>query len=102
MTIYYESNENMPLTPEQEAEIAAAAKRPIVFDEDCPEITPEMLKHAYRPGRKRPGDMVTLRVQVMPSTLDKAKSFGDDYMAILGQLLDKAVSEYQTGKNGAV
>ena len=30
------------LTPEQKREIAEAKKRPITFDEDCPEITPEI------------------------------------------------------------
>jgi hypothetical protein len=31
------------LTPEQLAEIREAEKRPIVFDEDCPELTDEQL-----------------------------------------------------------
>jgi hypothetical protein len=31
------------LTPEQRAEIREAEKHPIVFDEDCPELTDEQL-----------------------------------------------------------
>ncbi|MCD7824319.1 MAG: hypothetical protein LUG86_09970 [Oscillospiraceae bacterium] len=33
-----------PLTDEQREEIRAAAKKPIVFDEDCPELSPAMIK----------------------------------------------------------
>ena len=31
---------------------------------------------------------------VSPKTMEKAKSLGDDYEAVLGRLLDKAVEEY--------
>ncbi|MCD7847627.1 MAG: hypothetical protein LUG49_06335 [Oscillospiraceae bacterium] len=33
-----------PLTDEQREEIRAAAKKPIVFDDDCPELSPAMIK----------------------------------------------------------
>ncbi len=33
-----------PLTEEQREEIKEAAKKPIVFDEDCPELSPAMIK----------------------------------------------------------
>ncbi len=33
-----------PLTDEQREEIRAAANKPIVFDEDCPELSPAMIK----------------------------------------------------------
>ena len=39
---------DMKPTPEQIAEIEAAAKRPIVFDEDCPEMTDEQLRRFKR------------------------------------------------------
>ena len=48
MLITYELKPNTELTPEQIRMIEEAAKRPIVFDEDCPEITPEQAKHFYR------------------------------------------------------
>ena len=35
-------------TPEQIAEIREAAKRPIVYDEDSPKLTPEQLKKFRR------------------------------------------------------
>jgi len=36
------------LTPERRAEIEAAAKRPYVYDPDCPLLTPEQLSE-FRP-----------------------------------------------------
>lgn len=36
------------LTPEEIQELKAAEKMPIIFDEDCPEMTEEMLKHFHR------------------------------------------------------
>ncbi len=46
-TIYYSSNEGKELTEEQKAMIRKAAKSPITFDEDCPELSPTMIK-AFR------------------------------------------------------
>ena len=39
---------DMKPTPEQIAEIREAAKYPIVFDEDCPEMTDEQLAQFRR------------------------------------------------------
>lgn len=36
--------ENEALTKEQRKQIEATAKRPIVFDEDCPELTDKQLR----------------------------------------------------------
>ena len=36
-------NEKMTLTEEQRKKIKEAAKRPVVFDEDCPELTDKQL-----------------------------------------------------------
>ena len=47
MTVYYKLPDT-PLTPEQIEEIREAAKYPIVFDEDCPEMTEEQLKQFRR------------------------------------------------------
>ena len=44
MLVVHKRKRGTPLTPEQIAEIREAAKYPIVFDEDCPETTPEMLE----------------------------------------------------------
>lgn len=36
------------LTPEEMAEIEAAEKLPVIFDDDCPEMTEEMLREFHR------------------------------------------------------
>lgn len=36
------------LTPEEIAELEAAEKMPLVFDDDCPEMTSDMLKQFHR------------------------------------------------------
>lgn len=41
-------NFDEPLTEEQHARLRALKNRPIVFDEDCPELTEEELKE-FRP-----------------------------------------------------
>ena len=41
--IFVPENRPSRLTPEQIAEIKAAAKRPIAYDDDCPKLTPEQL-----------------------------------------------------------
>ena len=41
MIIKYTLAPNIPLTPEEIAEIDALKDRPIVYDEDCPPLTPE-------------------------------------------------------------
>ena len=73
------------LTPEEVAELEAAEKMPIVFDDDCPEMTDEKLKQFHRP------DMVMVRIS--PDSMKKVRSFGADYSQILSQLLDLALND---------
>ena len=86
--------ENEPLTPEQIKEIELAAKMPITFDEDCPELTDEQLSQMaliakqQRADRRKP--LMTIRVS--PNTLKKAKSLGKGYTGIMGRLLDMAIN----------
>ncbi len=42
-----------PLTPEQIKMLEDVEKRPIVFDEDCPELTDEQLDKAYRVSERK-------------------------------------------------
>jgi len=48
MLVSYKRKRGTPLTPEQIAEIEEAAKHPIAFDEDCPEMTEEQLRQFRR------------------------------------------------------
>ena len=53
MLVVYKRKRGTPLTPEQIAEIEEAKKHPIVFDEDCPEMTEEQLRQ-FKPVSSRP------------------------------------------------
>ena len=48
MIVSYSITKDQKPTLEQIAETREAAKRPIVFDEDCPEMTDEQLKQFKR------------------------------------------------------
>ena len=55
MIVTYKLEPNTPLTVEQIKRLDALKDRPIVFDEDCPEMTEEQLKQ-FRRVNPRPGD----------------------------------------------
>ena len=55
MIVRYSITKDQKPTPEQIARIQEAAKRPIVYDEDCPEMTEEQLKQ-FRRVHPRPDD----------------------------------------------
>ena len=44
MMVEYKTSPDQKPTKEQLEEVEAAAKREIVFDEDCPELTPALIK----------------------------------------------------------
>lgn len=73
------------LTPQEIAELEAAEKTPIIFDEDCPEMTDDMLKQFHR--------MDTVTVKLSPNNMKKLKAFGADYSKILSHLLDLALND---------
>ena len=50
MTSIKYSELSAELTPEEVAELEALEDRPIVYDEDCPKMTEEMLKQFQRVG----------------------------------------------------
>lgn len=78
------------LTPEEIAELEAAEKMPLLFDDDCPEMTDEMLKQFHRM------DKVTIRISA--GNMKKVKSFGPDYSRILSHLLDLALNDAELVK----
>lgn len=78
------------LTDAEIAELEASEKTPITFDEDCPEMTSEMLKQFHRM------DKVTIRLS--PNSMKKIRSFGSDYARILSQLLDLALNDSELVK----
>lgn len=73
------------LTPEELAELEAAEKMPITFDDDCPEMTAEMLKQFHRMDR--------VAVRLSPANMKKARALGPDYAETLSRLLDLALND---------
>ncbi len=73
------------LTPEEIAELEAAEKLPVVFDDDCPEMTKETLKQFQR--------MNKITIGISQDNMKKVKSFGPDYSKILSHLLDLALND---------
>ena len=53
MMVTYKLSELGELTEEGRKRIQVAAKKPICFDEDCPESTPEMLREFQKAASKR-------------------------------------------------
>ena len=52
-TVTYILHKGQPLTEEELEELRALKDRPIVFDEDCPELTEEQLKQFKRVNPRR-------------------------------------------------
>ena len=84
-------------TDEQIKEIEAAITKPIVPDEDAPELTleqyAEMAAIARNRRNKQVKPVVALRISI--STLEKAKATGKGYTGFLSRLLDNAIDDPQ-------
>lgn len=93
--VTFELDGSAALTSGEKNLLSAAKRLPVVYDEDSPELTDDMEK-AFAAARKaKPYHGEPLTLYVSPATLEKVKSMGADYIAILGKLLDKAVDEYR-------
>ena len=80
-------------TKEQKQRIREAMKRPIIYDDDAPELTDEQYKafaivaEQQRKGRKK--ELVSIRLS--HDTLEKAKMLGRGYTGVLSRLLTMAL-----------
>ena len=83
------------ITEKQLMEIENAKRHDIVFDEDSPEITEEMMEQFRRVAKKkreeRQKQVLTLRVSA--ETMKKAKSLGKGYTGILSRILEYALND---------
>ncbi|MDR1323383.1 MAG: BrnA antitoxin family protein [Candidatus Margulisbacteria bacterium] len=82
-------------TKKQLMEIREAAKHPIVFDEDCPELTDEELAEFAELARKRDAlrKKSVLSLRVSPETVQIGKTLGKGWTGIMSRLLDLAVRD---------
>ncbi|MCM1330068.1 MAG: BrnA antitoxin family protein [Ruminococcus sp.] len=89
------------LTEEQLKELEEAEKSPIVYDEDCPELTDEQLRQFRRISDERQEERrkqsVTLRLS--PQAIRTAKSLGKGYTSVLSRILESALADSETIKH---
>ena len=80
-------------TKEQKKRIREAMKRPIVYDDDSPELTEEQYKAfaivAAEQRKARKKELVSIRLS--HDTLEKAKMLGSGYTGVLSRLLTMAL-----------
>lgn len=91
----YTLKETDKLTNEQINEIKEAAKKPIVFDEDCPELTDKELSKFRKISdiRKEERRKQTVTLRLSSKSLRKAKSLGKGYTAVLSRILENALND---------
>ena len=93
--VTFELKENKELDEREKQMLAQAKNVPVIFDEDSPELTKEM-EDAFRRARKeKPYKREAVTLYVSADTIEKARSLGSDYIAILGNILDKVMREYK-------
>lgn len=80
------------LTKEEMIDLEAAANNPIIYDENNPEMTEEMLMQFKRMNKEERVKQ-TISLRLSPSTLRKAKSLGKGYTSVLSRLLDLAIND---------
>lgn len=80
------------LTEEEIRELEQAEQKPVVFDEDCPEMTVAQLLE-FKPFHQKRTPKQTVSLRLSPSTLDLAKRYGSGYTTFLSRLLDEAIKD---------
>lgn len=102
MIIRKEIDLNKPLTEEQKNMLKALETRPVVPDEDCPEITDEqlvMFAAAAREKRQKNENKQTVAIRLSPQALVKAKSLGKGYTTVLSRILEAALNDNEIIKH---
>ena len=91
----YELSDEQSLTEEQIHMVKEAAKRPVVTDDDNPELTDEQLASFRKVHERRQADRrrqnVTLRLT--PEAIQKAKSLGKGYSGILSRIVESVLND---------
>jgi uncharacterized protein (DUF4415 family) len=87
------------------AELKEAAKRPIVYTDDCPKSTPEALKEfaMQRAERNRQRRRQAVTIRIVPDCLTKYKALGNGYTGIMADVLNYVANnpEILTRASGA-
>ena len=93
--VTFNLNEDAKLTADELKELKTAESRPIVYDEDCPELS-ESMKESFRKARReRPYNSQPVTLYVSSETISKMRAIDADYIGALGRIIDKAAAEYR-------
>ncbi len=91
---------NAKPTKEQIAMLEVAAKAPITYDDDCPELSDAELAEFKRISefKKNARKKQTITLRLSPQSIEKAKSLGKGYTSVLSRILEAALSNNDTIK----
>lgn len=86
---------NKKPTEEQIQMLEKAAKMPIHYDEDSPELADEELAEFRRISEIRNGERrkQTVTLRISPQALKKARSLGKGYTSVLSRILENALND---------
>ena len=84
-------------TEAQIREIETASMRPVIPDEEAPELTMEQYAEmaAIAKARKAKNIKPIIALRIAPDTLEIAKATGKGYTGFLSRLLDNAIKDPQ-------
>lgn len=86
--VTYELDKTATLTDREKKLLAEARQMPIIYDEASPELTDDMEKAFISARKAKPYQGEPLTLYVSSTTIDKVKSMGADYLAILATVLE--------------
>ena len=94
MPVRKEIDVSAPLTEEQIAELEALKDRPVVPDEENPELTDEEFAKmvSIRQFKLEQQKKQIVSVRLSSRALNKAKAFGKGYTSLLSQILEKTLA----------
>ncbi|MDR1388821.1 MAG: hypothetical protein LBJ31_02465 [Treponema sp.] len=70
--------------------IRKAARQPVTFDEDCPELTTGQLGQLIEAARLR-NLKQTVGLRLNPQTIEQYKAFGKGYTRVMASVLEYAI-----------
>ena len=85
------------LSMEEQQELEALEGKPILFDEDSPEMTPEMLKE-FKRMNPRSRTKQTVSIRLSPKALAFSAAYGKGYTSFLSRLVDAALDDEEIVK----
>ena len=80
------------LSEEELLELEAAEKRDIIFDDDSPEMTMDMLNQFKRMNQQKRVKQ-TVSIRLSPKAMDFSKAYGKGYTSFLSRLVDAALDD---------